>query len=229
MNFYTKIAILAVLYSSFSCTKGGGNIYVEGRVYNPVTGEGIPNVTLNLYRPEMGGTIGNSSGNKTVETAQTDDEGYYEISHLGGAYTYRLKIVPEPDRFLNLGTAPNDFDVEIGNDAFIVDKGTNMTVDFFATYYGKLRYEINNVNCQGSTDNFKLFFMGTEVGYQNDHIGVVTIEGDGCFESNDNTFAEVPMGDRYYKIEITKNGQTTSYLDTITIQEGQEYVYEINY
>ncbi|MCB0479208.1 MAG: hypothetical protein KDC84_13660 [Crocinitomicaceae bacterium] len=29
-----------------SCAKDGKNIYVEGRIVNPVTGEGIPNIKM---------------------------------------------------------------------------------------------------------------------------------------------------------------------------------------
>ena len=34
----------------FSCAKDGKNIYVEGRVVNPVTGEGIPNIKMELWK-----------------------------------------------------------------------------------------------------------------------------------------------------------------------------------
>lgn len=205
------------------CTKEGGNIYIEGRVYNPVTGEGYANVEVMLVKSQAslpGGFTG-------VKTVNTDAEGYYQLKHTG-VVSYWAQVNVDTYKYYKLGWTNNNYG-GAGQHKISIEKGKNMYADYEMVPKSKLRFEITNVNCQGPSDNFKLFFWGTEVGYQNDYIGAVSMEGNGCYESDDNSFADVPMGDRYYKIEITKNGQINSYFDTITLQENEEYVYVIDY
>jgi len=85
-----KLLYISILAFLLSCTKGGGNVYVEGRVYNPITGEGIEGAEIILYRDKLGGAVAaQSGGSKIVENVKSDANGNYKIKHArrfsGGA------------------------------------------------------------------------------------------------------------------------------------------------
>ena len=67
--------VFFVIILLISCTKFGKNVTVKGRVLNPITGEGIPNVELELLR----GTGGLPGGYKSVKSTKTDASGNFEI------------------------------------------------------------------------------------------------------------------------------------------------------
>mgnify|MGYP006153297129 CR=1 FL=1 len=69
-----------------SCTKFGKNVYVDGRVYNPVTGEGIGGVTVKLYRNKLDSKDPLGSDSKTLKTVTTDENGYYKIEDLASPF-----------------------------------------------------------------------------------------------------------------------------------------------
>ena len=71
-----------------SCTKGSGNIYVEGKTYNPVSGAAIPNVKIELVRtnkPGAGDPFG-GGGNAVVQEVYSDANGEFVIEHLGALH-----------------------------------------------------------------------------------------------------------------------------------------------
>jgi hypothetical protein len=86
------------------------------------------------------------------------------------------------------------------------------------------------VNCQGATDYFKLYYMGRQVGGQGSGIvGALSKEGGGCYSFLASSFSSVPMGEIYWKWEVTRNSITNIYYDTIYLSPGEYKVYDINY
>jgi hypothetical protein len=90
-----------------------------------------------------------------------------------------------------------------------------------------LKLKIKNISCSGPADYFKLTFLGTEVDptYFN---GATIKEEYGCYEL-ESDFSNVPMGERYYKWEVTKNGFTNTYFDTVDLAAGETRIFQINY
>ncbi|MBI2259622.1 MAG: hypothetical protein HYU67_12100 [Flavobacteriia bacterium] len=85
----TTIFIFLVILTT-SCTKFGENIYVKGKVVNPATGKGIPNVEIALQKKT---TFEYATGFKAVETVISDANGEFEIRHLGGLKQYYLNCM----------------------------------------------------------------------------------------------------------------------------------------
>ncbi len=74
-----KLYFIATYIISTSCTKFAKYVYVDGRVYNPITGEGIPNIPIRLYRNTIDSKDPLGIGSKTLETTTTDANGYYKV------------------------------------------------------------------------------------------------------------------------------------------------------
>jgi hypothetical protein len=51
----------------------------------------------------------------------------------------------------------------------------------------------------------------------------------GCYNYIGSFFSDVPMGRRFYKWEVTRNGNTETFFDTIYLEAGETRTYEINY
>jgi len=107
-------------------------------------------------------------------------------------------------------------------------KNQIVEVEFAPCAYLKLK--VNNVNCEGPSDNFKLFYMGRLVGGQGDSIvGALSQEGNGCYSYEGVSFSDVPMGEIYYRWEVTRTSGTEIFYDTIYLDAGEYKTFEINY
>jgi hypothetical protein len=108
------------------------------------------------------------------------------------------------------------------------DEDGHFNFEFAECAYLKLN--INNVNCQGASDYFKLYYMGRQVGGQGSGIvGAISKEGGGCYNFLASDFSSVPMGNMYWKWEVTRNSITNIYYDTINLSSGEYKTYDINY
>lgn len=99
------IKLLLLTWIVASCTKFGKNITVQGRVLNPVTGEGIANVEIRLLK-ETTGSPGNSGSLKAVEVVYSDANGYYELNHTSW-FQRKVACYPDENIYKNLGWAEN--------------------------------------------------------------------------------------------------------------------------
>jgi hypothetical protein len=218
MRFAT--IFLGMFLALSSCTKFGKNMTVKGRVLNPITGEGIPNAPVIMYRS----TLDYPSGSKRVKETTTDSEGYFEISKLSLSKCYVTCHVTEVGDYDPIGwekTVPLF-------DAFTIStkKGKTMHADYYAVPYAHLQLDIHNVSCQGSTDQFKLYSEGTQTDLTNSGLMINEM---GCYQFTASGYSKVPMGARYYRWEVTKNAVTTIFYDTLYLAEGEYKTYTINY
>ncbi|WP_341907179.1 hypothetical protein [Fluviicola taffensis] len=159
------------------------------------------------YRTEASGVL-DSNGEALVNIKQKKGR------------TYSIRVV-EPEN-----TCYNKEITQYFDSPYDVD-GT-FTFEFAGCAYLKL--SINNVNCQGANDDFKLYYMGRQVGGQGSNIvGALSLQGGGCFSYLGSDFSSVPMGNMYWKWEVTRNGITNTYHDTIYLISGEYKTYDINY
>ncbi|PWH84762.1 hypothetical protein [Brumimicrobium oceani] len=98
-------------------------------------------------------------------------------------------------------------------------------VDFKYAECAYIKLKIDNINCQGPSDEM-LLFQGNQIGNFDFNY---PWEHNGCAFWESNGYSEVPMGEQYYKWEVTRSGITEIFYDTIYLQEGEQKVYEINY
>lgn len=211
------VATLIALMLS-GCTKFGKNITVKGRVLNPVTGEGIPNIQIQIVR-EGGGIPG---GYKEVKSTVTDSKGNFEISKLGLFQNYYIQAQTPlyPIGWKEDGQPKGDFRAKIS-------KHHVVEMDYHTVPYGNQQIHVKNINCLGPTDTLRLYLDGSQIGFDDAQIGLLT-ELTGCIDITDSP-VKLPIGERYYHWEVIKGGNSQIFYDTITLIEGQNVTLNIFY
>ena len=211
----------------FSCAKDGKNIYVEGRVVNPVTGEGIPNIKMELWK--LTATVsGSGIDGKIVKEVMTDDQGNFVLDHNGSLFNaYLVRLTYELDNTNGIGYHRVGWKDANGNilqgHNLEVDKGQYMNVRYELVPYAEFKVDAHNVNCFDQTDTMLL--------YKQNQIGSLQ-EGPwiypGC-NSFLGGYNKVPMGKIYFSWHVIRNGITNIYSDTIYLDEGEQETFTINY
>src|SRR5690554_1739113 len=201
---YLIFIITAVLL--FSCSK---ERVIKVKTINKVTGAPMPHVTIYIIEQYT-----NNKPNKTVFDGETDSNGDLIID---------LKFKNNGKYII--------YQAQVENSCWHNEKSVfleykeNNNVTFEFAPCAQLKLKIDNVNCQGIGDKFVL--------YRKNQIGSIdgnfAWEHDGCAFWETNGYSNVPMGKKYYRWEVTRSGNTTTYYDTIYLQEGEQKLYEINY
>ena len=215
MKSIVNYILLFIVISS--CTKFGKNITIEGRVLNPITGEGIEGVKMSLVKT----TNGLPSGEKTIGSAVTSSDGYYKIEEKS------MKAV-----YLQINTFGNYHPIGWYKDAtysggnnFPIAKGAIQTVDFHAVPYGTIKLNISNVNCQGINDSMQ---FRSKYQFDSDFSYYSTYRL-GCYSYLSPTGSKVPLGYHYYETKVTRNGITTYVYDTVFVPANNEATIVIDY
>jgi hypothetical protein len=200
-----------------TCTKFGKNITVQGRVLNPITGEGIAGVEVWLQKT----TMGLPGGKKTIKSVTTDADGNFELDKL---------TVSSPEIVVNsggyhrigwwTGSSYSSFQ------SLPVKKGKKMNVDYHMVPYGTLQINIHNLSCFDSNDELKIYRTHSIIGFY-DNVPNPAIYT-GCINQTGNV-NKAPMGWYKYNGMVTKNGIVTPKMDSIYLNEGESRVWSINY
>ncbi|WP_343788102.1 hypothetical protein, partial [Wandonia haliotis] len=187
----------------FSCTK---KETLRVSVKNMVTGESVANMNINVY--EVFNVSDGVSGTKTelFQSGETNSEGVLFLTekfNKNRRYEVFVGQFPEEHCYLN----------RMGY-TWSVGEATDLAFEYAPCAYLKMRIE--NVNCTGDTDNFKLYYLGRQVGGQSPPIvGAQMRDEDGCYFFESSSYSDAPMGERYYRREVTRNGITEIFYDTI--------------
>jgi hypothetical protein len=187
---------------------------IKVHVENVVTGE--PYVDQLIYIREAPQNV--NQENTTVYEGYTDSEGklFINFKYRRNAKYFIFISLPESYCYLHSLSYP-------------INKEKTNDIHFRLAPCAQLKLKIENVNCEGAGDNFKLFHEGSEVGFNNFADGDPIKEGDGCYSYEGSSFSNVPMGRRFYRWEVTRSGTTEIFHDTIYLEEGEQRVYEILY
>ena len=217
-----KFFLLLVLLLSASCTKFGKNMTVKGRVLNPVTGEGIPNAPLLMYRS----TLDYPSGKKKVKETTTDSEGYFEISKASLSKCYLTCHVTEVGDYYPIGWEKKD-DVPLF-DAFTISvkKGKTMHADYYAIPYGQLHWNIKNVNCEGSNDTM---WYKMKHQYDDNFLSIWSSPFVGCVNITGNGSDKMKMGNHIIYMKISRPSGTVYKYDTVFVNENGVTTFELLY
>jgi hypothetical protein len=208
-----------------SCTKEGSVVSVEGRVYNPLTNEGVEGIEVKLIRSKAGGAPGAQSAGYTAEDATVSDaNGLYQLK---GTLGRSLEFYVKSSDYFAIGIGNNNISGEPSEFSTIgLKSGKHNKVDFWVVPYGQLRMKITNVDCQGEEDEMQYRFKRPFKDWVNYWSNIAY----GCFSYNDpNTFIKVPMGWNSFEWRVTKNGITNYFVDSIYVTENGENIFEINY
>ena len=214
MRFWISLFVIIAITS---CTKFGKNVYVDGRVYNPITGEGIPNIPIRLYRNTLDSKDPLGVGSKTLETTTTDANGYYKVEHLSTPFN-KVWI-----RLNNLDYYPIGW-VDFGNQGEAgIKKGKKNHLDYLMVPYGNFKLIINNINCLGVNDTI-IINQTNQVG---SFLGIDWIIT-GCVGYT-TALEKVPMGTIYTHYKVIRNGFSTEYDVNFEILPNQDNIQTINY
>ncbi len=212
LNLIFASVLLIPLLST--CTKFGKNVSVEGRVYNPITGEGIPNMPLKMYRIRTDVNIGGPPPDpKILKQTTTDETGFYKMEDLANAFKKVYVQLNEEDYYL------------IGPNTYPVKKGKKNRVDFEIVPAGHYKLVVNNVNCQGPGDTIIISQTDQfEVLPKIDRI-ITGCDSDGYYPY----LFKMPMGTISTHYTVKRNGIVNSYSVTFEVLPGQDNVQTINY
>ncbi|AEA43635.1 hypothetical protein [Fluviicola taffensis] len=200
-----------------TCTKFGKNVYVDGRVYNPITGEGIPNIPIRLYRSKLDSKDPLGTDSKTLQTTTTDANGYYKMEHLSTPFNHvwiRLNNLDYyPIGWVGFGHTGSE----------LVKKGKRNHLDYEMVPYGNYKIVVNNINCQGANDTI-IIRRTNQVGSFLAIDWVLT----GCGGYN-SSFSQAPMGTVYTHYTVIRNGVSNEYDVNFEILPNQDNIQTINY
>ena len=194
-----------------SCKK---ETMIKVHVENIVTG--APYVDQLIYIREAPQNV--NQENTTVYEGYTDSDGklFIDFKYRRNAkYTIFIGL---PEHYCYLHSL-----------GYTIEKEKTNNIHFRLAPCAQLKLKIENVNCEGGGDDFKLFHEGSDAGFLELDPNTPNLEGGGCFSYEGSSFSNVPMGRRFYRWEVTRSGVTETYYDTIYLQEGEQRVYEILY
>jgi hypothetical protein len=100
--------IIIIILSFFLLPSCGKKVMVKGLVYNPVTGEGIPDVKIYVTRPKF--TMGyDGAGSKTVYETVTNKYGEFVIERrFQRIRNYRIAYVADPYKYYSVRANVDD-------------------------------------------------------------------------------------------------------------------------
>jgi hypothetical protein len=212
INFLKKmkkiITIGLILMIIIGC---GKKATVHIKAINAVTGEPYAGLAYGITATK---TV--SNGEKKV----FEVTGFLDAN--GEAY---VPIRVKTGRTYNVGTAkpPNYCYDKQPSYSFGKEDIPNLDFQFEYAACANLKLEINNINCQGPTDEIKFRRLWL---HQNATNNFVTQTG--CF-SFTGEFFQLPIGNYKYEWEVTRNGLTTYHDSLFTLTENQFYTFVLNY
>ncbi|PKR79441.1 hypothetical protein CW751_15115, partial [Brumimicrobium salinarum] len=147
---------IAILSLFWTCGKKR-QVKIEGKVYNPITQEGISGAELWLLKP--GPITEYYGGYERVTTVYSDASGNFKVDVKSGSAEI-LRLGDMHGEYYKIGWYQNG--EQLPSD-LPVEKGKTMHADFYAVPYGELKLDINNINCSGPADT--MWFRNKWLGY----------------------------------------------------------------
>lgn len=205
-----------LLIALFLLSNCGKKTTINGRVYNPVTNEGIAGIEVYVTRPK-GGLGYDGNGTKTVYTTITDASGNFVIDERfrkSKSYTISYGYDQKKYKLFDKQNSPAGAEYD------------GSLIEFPLIPLGKLTENINNISCFNSSDIISLEYFHRSI--PNHYEGFNPVEYTGCF-SHYGDENNVPMGWYVCIGTVTKNGITTPFADSIYVTEGGDHIWDIEY
>lgn len=213
----TKIIfVLPLIVLLFSCAK---ERTIKVSAINPATDVGYADLRITIHASKTG-----ADGEELTKVY----EGY--LNENGEVYaTFKVK---KGRYYIIKCQSPTNVNVCYTNNTtytYDIHDPNNKEFVFEIAPCAQLKLKIQNVNCEGPNDHFKLIYNGRQVGGQDGLIGAVIKDEYGCYTLEQGHWSDVPMGKRYYKWEVTRSSGTTVTYDTVNLNQGEQKVYNIHY
>ncbi len=203
---------LAFIFGIFLVVSCGKNRTVKGRVYNPVNGNGISGIEVQVRKGKSCLSY-DGCGSKLLESTTTDANGYYSMEYKDKGSQYLL--------------FKHDIDAYYRINSNIPGISGNQEYDLLLVTKGYEQYSVINTNCFDSNDQLTItqryhkslpdlnLLTGLEV-----YLGCIN-------QTYSNSY--VPMGWYVWKGTVTKNNITTPFSDSIYVPEGGSVQWNIEY
>jgi|SRR5690625_1408293 len=210
------IVSLSIIFLLLSCNKRR-QVDIEGRVYNPVTQEGIAGAELWLLK--SGPITEFYWGYERVETVYSDANGNFKVN-VKSAKAEILRLGDMHGEYYNIGWYKNGS--KLPSD-LPVEQGKNMKADFYAVPYGEYRIKINNINCQGATDTIII----NQTNQVNSFLGIDwTLTGCSGYTT---AWDKVPMGTIHTKYTVIRGGISNTFEEDFEVYPNQQNEQTIDY
>ncbi|HIP35540.1 MAG TPA: carboxypeptidase regulatory-like domain-containing protein [Crocinitomix sp.] len=184
---------------------------VHGRVYNPVTGNGIAGMGVYVMKDKTCLSY-DGCADKAIESTTTDANGYYLMQYRdkGG-----LSLLFD-----------NDIDAFYRMNSNIPGISGNQEYDLLLVTKGYLQKTITNLSCFDANDKLTITSAYHKSIPELSSTTMAIYEG--CMnQTYSNSY--VPMGWRVWKGIVTKNSITTPFADSIYVPEGGSVQWSIEY
>ena len=207
--------VLILFFSVFLIVACGKKNQIKVTAKNAATGEGYADLGFRIreIKPYMGST---GQIQEVIYEGNLNQNGEAMVDIRLKNRTYVITtITPEDDNRCYINSTSYNFHRD----------DDNLKFDFRFAPCAYLKLKIENVNCEGGGDKMVLY-QGNQIGSFNFN---QSWEHNGCAFWESNGYSDIPMGEQYYRWEVTRNGVTEEFHDTIYLEENEYKVYEINY
>ena len=202
LAYFTFILLLASCGKKYTAT---------GRVYNPVNGNGIVGLEVQIRKGKACLNY-DGCGSKLLESTTTDANGYYSITYRDRGGQYLL--------------FKNDLDEYHRINSNIPGVSGNQEYDLLLVTKGYMQKTIANINCFDANDQLTITsaYHKSITELNSSSIAIYP----GCMnQTYSNSY--VPMGWYVWKGTVTKNNITTPFADSVYVPEGGSVQWVIEY
>jgi len=207
------LLLISTLLIFASC---GKKRMIKVSAVNPVTGEGYAYLPFKIVEVTSGAF---ESNYKTVYEGELGADGM-------NAFDFRVKSGRQYRITTDNINENDELPCYINNTSYTFTKNDS-EFDFQFEYApcAYLKTHVYNVDCQNTNDRILFDFEPT---YVDDYSNIIPSEEFGCY-NNEFISSEVPYGSWRATWEVTKNGNTTYHDSLFFINDGEEYIFELNY
>jgi hypothetical protein len=214
------------LVSFYSCKKLDKNHPIEFTIkaHIPYSGKPISGVkyTIREYKAKKNGSIGEIEYTDFELEGTTNSNGIAEIAFLpkkNKDYMYRIDFDYSNIDFASYSGSYSLINAP-GYD--LLTRNNQRDYEIRVLPHCKVHYKIENVNCFDNNDKmrFKTFNLDEFPNKTFESIYTWSNYFEGCSVSLENTSNGMLSGRKVYQIEVTRNGEVTTYIDTFFLQPG---------
>jgi hypothetical protein len=204
---FRLICFLLIIFTS--CQDKEKLVHVK--VINAVTNEGYSGLQFSIIGQREG--VFESHYKTEYEGVLNENgEALFDFK-MKNSKSYRLFVeVPENNCYYN------DLTYVMKHDS------SNMHAYFEFAPCSSLKFEINNVNCQGSSDSMR---FRNKMSYSDWESW--STDRSGCYAYTSENFFDVPMGWRIYEWEVNRSGVITNFIDSIYLDAGEYGTFVMEY
>lgn len=226
-HIHRAVIILSLLVSLSSCKRLDKKNPIEFTIqaHIPYSNEPIAGVkyTISEYRSKkFSKKLGEIEYTDFKLEGVTDASGWAKISYFPKKnldYMYRIDFDYSNIQFASYS---GSYSLINAPSYDLVTRDNQEDYEIRALPLCNIHFKIENMNCFDANDKmrFKTFNMDEFPNQSFQYINVWSNDFTDCAVNLENTSNDMLSGRKLYQIEVTRNGQVTTYIDTFFLQPG---------